>query len=137
MTQSAQPLKAMWAEKAPFDKRDQFDRIFAYVIPGETLQAVYDCKGAGTGFVGITDQRIIFFDQSMVLKKKAMISIPYHQIIGVASADSGVIFQTSDITLITAAGKFEFEFRGAEKAHWAYKYIMNQILNQAHPQLRG
>ena len=33
-------------------------------------------------------------------------SLPYNQIIGVASADEGVIFQTSEITLITAAGNY-------------------------------
>ena len=127
----------MAEEKPVFDKKDQFDRINAYVIKGETLKAVYDCKGAGTGFVGITDQRVIFYDQGVFLKKKTMVSIPYHQIVGVASADEGIVFKTSEITLITSAGRFEFEFRGADKAHWAYQYIMNQILNQEHPQLRG
>lgn len=120
-----------------FDNKGQYDRVAAYVLPGETLKAVFDCKGAGTGFVGITDQRIIFYDQGVFLKKKTMVSIPYHHVIGVASADEGIVFKTSEITLITAAGKFEFEFRGADKAHWAYSYIMNQILNQASPQLPG
>jgi hypothetical protein len=120
-----------------FDKKDQYDRIAAYLIQGEKLPAVFDCKGAGTGFVGITDRRIIFYDQGFVLKKKSMVSIPYNQIIGVVSADEGLIFQTSEIVLITAAGRFSFEFRGADKAHWAYSYIMNQILSQAHPQMAG
>lgn len=120
-----------------FDKKDQHDRIAAYIIEGEKLSAVFDCKGAGTGFVGITDRRLIFYDQGLLLKKKSMVSIPYHQIIGVVSADEGMIFQTSEIVLITAAGKFSFEFRGADKAHWAYRYILGQILNQAHPQLPG
>jgi hypothetical protein len=120
-----------------FDKKDQLDRIVAYLIPTESLYAVFDCKGGGTGFVGITDRRIIFYDQGILLKKKSMVSIPYNQIIGVASTDEGVIFKTSDITLITAAGKFEFEFRGADKAHNAYQYITTQILTQAHPQLAG
>ncbi len=124
-------------EQPRYDNKGQYDRVAAYVLPGETLKAVFDCKGAGTGFVRITGQRIIFYDQGVLLKKKTMVSIPYHQVIGVASADEGVIFKTSEITLITAAGKFEFEFRGADKAHWAYAYIMNQILNQASPQLPG
>jgi len=89
------------------------------------------------GFVGITDRRVIFYDQGFVIKKKSMVSIPYNQIIGVASADEGLIFQTSEITLITAAGKFTFEFRGSDKAHNAYTYILQQILTQAHPQLSG
>lgn len=120
-----------------FDQSGQFARIKAYVIPNESIYFVFDCKGGGTGFVGITDQRVIFYDQGVVFKKKTMISIPFNQVIGVASADEGMIFQTSEMTLITAAGKFSFEFRGAEKAHAAYAFIMNQILNQTNPQRRG
>lgn len=121
--------------KTAFDKKDQLDRITAYLIKGEFLYAVYDCKGAGTGFVGITDRRVIFYDQGVFSKKKTMISIPFHQVIGVASADEGVFFKSSEITLITAAGRFSFEFTGAEKAHWVYSHILGQILNQAYPQL--
>jgi uncharacterized protein (UPF0248 family) len=123
--------------KTVYDNEGQFRRIAAYIIPGENLYAVYDCKGAGTGFVGISDQRIIFYDQGFFLKKKSMVSIPYHQIIGVASADEGIIFQTSELVLITAAGRFSFEFRGADKAHWAYQFILNQVMNKAFPQLKG
>lgn len=120
-----------------YDNESQYKRVVAYLIPGESLFAVYDCKGAGTGFVGITDQRVIFYDQGVFHKKKTMVSIPYHQVIGVASGDEGIIFQTSEVILVTAAGRFSFEFRGADKAHQAYSYIMGQILNQAHPQLQG
>ena len=124
--------------KASYDNKKQFNRIKAYIIPGETIYAVFDCKGAGTGFVGITDQRIIFYDQGVLLKKKTMVSIPYNRVVGVASRDEGgVVFKTSEITLITAAGKFSFEFRGSDKAHWAYRFIMHQVLNQPSPQLPG
>ncbi len=123
--------------KVAYDNEGQYKRIAAYIIPDETLFAVYDCKGGGTGFVGITDQRIIFYDQGLLFKKKSMVSIPFNQLIGVASADEGVIFQTSQITLITAAGNFSFEFRGADKAHWVYRFILKQILNRAQPQARG
>jgi hypothetical protein len=120
-----------------YDIESQLKRIQAYLVPGETLMAVFDCKGGGTGFVGITDRRLIFYDQTFITGKKAMVSIPYNQIVGVASADEGVIFQTSEITLITAAGNYTFEFRGADKAHWAYTYIINQLITQANPQLPG
>lgn len=133
MTQPQQPQR----QGPAYDDKKQLDRITPYIISGEELKAVYDCKGAGTGFVGVTDRRVIFYDQGVLSKKKSMVSIPYHQIIAVASADEGVIFQSSEIVLITAAGKFSFEFRGAEKAHWVYAYITGQILNQAHPQLPG
>jgi hypothetical protein len=123
--------------KAKYDMQSQFDRVKQYIIEGETLHAVWDCKGGGSGFVGVTDQRVIFYDQGMLSKKKSMVSIPYNQIIGVSSADEGTIFKTSEVSLITAAGRFEFEFRGSDKAHWTYHFIMNQILNQSNPQRRG
>jgi hypothetical protein len=125
------------APKILFDRQDQLQRVQAYVIPGETLVAVFDCKGAGTGFVGFTDQRLIFYDQAFLTKKKSMVSIPYNNIVGVASTDEGMIFTTSEITLLTAAGNYTFQFRGSDKAHMAYRYIMKQILSQAHPQLPG
>lgn len=119
---------------AVYDHKDQYDRIIAYVIPGERLVVVYDCKGAGTGFVGITDRRVIFYDQGVFVKNKSMISIPYHQIIAIVLTDEGLILKVSEIILVTAAGKFSFEFRGTDKVHWAYRYIMEKILIQAHPQ---
>jgi hypothetical protein len=67
-----------------FDKKDQLERIVKYLIPGEDLYAVFDCKGGGTGFVGITDRRVIFYDQGILFKKKNIVSIPYNQVIGVA-----------------------------------------------------
>ena len=127
----------MVEQRPASDKADQVKRVQEYVITGEQLIAVYDCKGAGTGFVGITDQRIIFYDQAAFRKKKSMISIPYNRIVGISSTDEGTIFKTSEIVLMTAAGNFTFEFRGADKAHWTYRYITNQILNQANPQLQG
>ncbi len=120
-----------------YDNKGQLDRIVPYLIQGETLAAVLDCKGAGTGFVGLTDRRLIFFDQGVLIKHKSMVSIPYNQIIGVAGVDEGMIFKTGEIHVITAAGRFNFEFRGADKAHKAYHYIMSQILTQTHPQLAG
>jgi hypothetical protein len=132
-----EPIPAQTAPKVLFDRQDQLQRVQAYVIPGETLIAVFDCKGAGTGFVGFTDQRLIFYDQSFLGNKKSMVSVPYNNIVAVASADEGMILTTSEITLLTAAGRFTFQFRGSDKAHMAYRYIMKQILNQAHPQLPG
>jgi 23S rRNA-/tRNA-specific pseudouridylate synthase len=69
------------------DNQIQFDRVVGYLLRNEILHAVFDCKDAG--FVGITDQRVIFYDQDVIAtgKPKKMVSIPYHQIIGVAASD--------------------------------------------------
>jgi hypothetical protein len=60
-----------------YDNETQYRQIVAYLLPGETLYAVYDCKGIGTGFVGITDRRLIFYDQGIIAKKRMMVSLPY------------------------------------------------------------
>jgi hypothetical protein len=116
-----------------YDDEAQYRRIVAYLMPGETLYAVYDCKGIGTGFVGITDRRVVFYDQGMLAKKRAMISIPYQHIAAVAVADEGMIFQSGEIILLTAFGRFAFEFRGPDKADWVYRFILGQILAPTYP----
>ncbi len=116
-----------------YDNESQYRRIVAYLMPGETLYAVYDCKGVGTGFVGITDRRVIFYDQGMLVKKRSMISIPYQNILAVAVADEGVIFQSGEIVLLTAFGRFAFEFRSPDKADWVYRFILGQIMVSKYP----
>lgn len=111
-----------------YDDESQYRRIVAYLMPGETLYAVYDCKGVGTGFVGITDRRVMFYDQGMLAKKRVMVSIPYQNIAAIAVADEGVIFQSGEIILLTAFGRFAFEFRGPDKADWVYRFILGQIM---------
>lgn len=114
-----------------YDIENQYQRITPYILAGETLEAVFDCKGGGTGFVGITDQRVIFYDQGRLVKKKSMVSIPYGRIIAVSVADEGKIFKSGELMIITAAGNFSFEFRGTDKGRWTYEYITTQILKRA------
>lgn len=111
------------------DKADQLKKIMAHVMPGETLYAVYDMKGGGTGFIGITDLRLIFMDQSFVRKAKAMVSLPYTKVTAVGSEDSGgIIFSTSKLHVIAGSREWEFEFRSNDKAHKAYQLIMRNLL---------
>ncbi len=52
----------------------------AGLLQGETVYAVYDCIGVGTGFVGITNMRVILQDKSFVGNKLAIVSVPYKNI---------------------------------------------------------
>jgi len=117
------------------DKKDQLERIEAVCLPDETILAVYDLKGIGTGFIGFTDKRIIFYDKAFLKKKKALVSIPYSRIASVASEDNkGFViksgFFVSDTLIIQPIGLEPkiFEFRGGEKAHQAHNMIMNHLL---------
>jgi hypothetical protein len=59
-----------------FDRQDQLERIRAGLLPGEEIEVVFDVKGGGTGFVGITSKRVIFQDNAWVVKSMAIVSIP-------------------------------------------------------------
>lgn len=112
------------------DRQEQLNKIRQYVVPGETLFCVYDLKGGGTGFVGLTDKRLIFYDKSFVTKKKAMVSVPYTHVTAVASEDDGkILFSTSRLEVKTSAGDtYDLQFRSSEKAHKAYVTMVTQLL---------
>lgn len=122
------------AEDMILDKKDQLEKIDDYCLPQETIRAVFDLKGSGTGFIGITDKRIIFYDRAFMHKKKAMVTIPYGRIHAVSSEDdTGRLLKRgflSSSTLTVHAGNdsFTFEFRGGDKAHRAYTLIMEYLL---------
>lgn len=117
------------------DKKDQLEKIEAVCLPDELIRAVFDLKGRGTGFLGITDKRIIYFDKEFLKNRKALVSIPFSRISSVASEDnSGFFIQkgflVSDTLAITLTGGDVkmFEFRGGEKAHLAHMIIMEHLL---------
>jgi len=126
---------AIHADDMLVDKKDQVEKIEDFCQENEVIRAVFDLKGAGSGFVGITDKRIIFYDKSLVTERKAMVSIPYSRISAVGSEDDkGFLirsgrFVTNKLT-ISGLGFDDrtFEFRGGDKAHRAHQIIMEYLL---------
>lgn len=116
----------------PHDKPDQLAQIQSGLQEGETLIAVYDCTGAGTGFVGVTDKRVILQDKSFVGKRTALTSVPYKQIrtVSVVSDKSmmGKFFSSSAIAIDVGGTVHEAEFRGVEKARHVHDVILWAIL---------
>lgn len=126
---------AIHADDMTVDKKDQLEKIEGVCLPDEVIRAVFDLKGRGTGFLGITDKRIIYYDKEFMKGKKAMVSIPYSRIACVGSEDRGGLFVrkgffVSDKLIINPTGlpAKEFEFRGGEKAHKAHNLIMEYLL---------
>ena len=126
---------AIHADDLVVDKKEQLEKIEAMCLPDEVIRAVLDLKGAGTGFLGVTDKRVIFYDKSLVTDQKAMTSIPYSRISLVGSEDNkGFLikkgFLVSDVLTITPVGlePKTFEFRGGDKAHMAHNIIMEHLL---------
>ncbi|MDI5944179.1 PH domain-containing protein, partial [Micromonospora sp. DH15] len=69
---------------ATYDRKEQFQQIQSGLLTGEQIIAVYDAVGTGTGFIGLTDRRVIIQDRSFVGKRYAITSIPYSKITSVS-----------------------------------------------------
>ena len=114
-----------------FDKREQYEQVVSGLLDGEQVIAVYDAVGVGTGFVAMTDRRVIVQDKSFVGKKVALVSLPYSRITSVAVVSNkswaGSFFSTSSIAITAGHHVHEVEFRGYDKAHHAHNLILWHI----------
>jgi hypothetical protein len=122
----------MTEQQVVFDQPRQLELIKQGLQPGEQVIAVYDAIGAGTGFIGMTDKRIVIQDNSYFGKQIALTSIPYRLITSVSFVSDksilGKFFSVSKIA-ITAGGKtYEVEFRGTEKAKHVHDLVLWKIL---------
>jgi hypothetical protein len=117
-----------------YDRQEQLEKIQSALLPGEVVEAVFDMKGGGTGFIGITSHRVIVYDKAFLRKMKAVVSIPYSRIHTIAAEDeSGLFtgrgfFASSKLVLTTSHDSYEFEFRGADKAHLAHDLVLGHLL---------
>lgn len=112
------------AARPVFDRQDQWNSMARTMLSGEQLVAVFDCVGVGTGFVAVTNRRIILRDNSFLGKSSAVTSIPYRQVQSVSHVvDAGL--RTSSTIAITAGGVVRTaEFRGADKAAFIHDTIL-------------
>ena len=114
------------------DKPEQLQQIQAGLLQGEEVYAVYDCIGVGTGFIGITNMRVILQDKSFVGNKLAVVSIPYKNIRSVSMLSNksmlGRFASSSSIGIDTGGSIKEADFRGDDKAHHAHNLILWNIL---------
>ena len=111
------------------DNNDQLNQVLPWLLDIEQLYAVYDCKGTGTGFIAITDKRLMFYDREFLRKRKALTSVPFSKITAVSSVDEGGIFRsTSELAVQVGSHEYELEFRGGDKAQRAYHRIMFELL---------
>jgi hypothetical protein len=116
---------------ASYDKRDQYERIKDGLLPGESIVGVYDCIGAGTGFVGLTDRRVILQDNSFVGKKVALTSVPYSRVQAVCFVSNksllGKLASSSEVAILVGGEQHECEFRGHDKARLVHDTILARM----------
>jgi hypothetical protein len=115
----------------PHDRSGQLKQIESGLLPGEQIIAVYDAVGAGTGFIGLTNRRVIVQDKSFVGKRIAITSIPYSKISSVSvysnKSWAGSFFSSGAIAIHVGTQLYEVEFRGEEKTHHVHNVITDYI----------
>lgn len=112
----------------PHDRPEQLQQIQSGLMAGETVLAVYDAIGTGTGFIGLTSHRVIVQDKSFVGKKIAITSIPYSRITSVSVVSNkswaGNFFSSGSIAIHVGAQTYEIDFRGDQKGHHVHSVVL-------------
>ncbi len=112
-----------------YDVEDQLRAVEAGLLEGERLVAVYDAKDAGTGFIGLTDLRVVLQDESYVGGRVALTSIPYGGIHAVSLVSNksflGGYVEASTVSITISGKVYEVEVRGHEKARHVHDVILH------------
>jgi hypothetical protein len=112
-----------------YDKKEQLEQIQSGLLEGEQIVAVYDAIGVGTGFIGLTNRRIIIKDKSFLGNRVALTSIPYSQVSSVSVVSNknwiGQFFSSGTIAIQCKDAMYEVEFRGSEKTQHAHNVILH------------
>ena len=121
----------MSASEIVYDRKEQLEQVRSGLLEGERVLAVYDAIGAGTGFLGLTDRRVIVQDKSFVGRRVALTSIPYSKITSVSVVSNkswaGSFFSSGSIAINVGTHSYEVEFRGHEKSHQVHNVILHYI----------
>src|SRR3954453_18522124 len=114
---------------AIYDNKGQLQQIQSGLLDGEQVIAVYDAIGAGTGFIGLTNRRVIIQDKSFVGKRIAITSVPYSKVSSVSVVSNkswaGEFFSSGTIAITVGTHVYEVEFRGTEKTHHVHNVILH------------
>lgn len=114
--------------EVPHDRPDQLEKVRAGLLSGEVLKVVFDCIGVGTGFVGLTDKRVVLQDNSFVGKKQAITSLPLRTIQSVSFVSDRSVFgqylSSSTVAISVGGLTRTATFRGEEKARFIHDSIL-------------
>ena len=116
------------AEEIYFDKKEQLQIVQNSLLPDETVFAVYDGKDVGTGFIGLTDRRVILQDNSL-----AVTSVPYSKVTAVSYASNASVFgrftEETTVAIHTSHGTYEVLLRGSDKAKHTHDVILHYVVH--------
>ncbi|MGY4645725.1 PH domain-containing protein [Cellulomonas sp. URHB0016] len=115
----------------PHDKPEQLEKVLAGLIDGEQVLAVYDCTGAGTGFLAVTSLRVIIQDKSFVGGRTAVTSLPLRSISSVSFvADKsafGRFLTSATVAFTVGSSTHEATFRGEDKARHVHDAVLTLV----------
>ena len=125
--------RTQFERTAVFDRREQLEKLEG-VLLDEQVIACFDVKGGGSGFVGVTTKRLVVYDKAFLAKMKAIVSIPFREIVTVAAADNDRLgrgfFGSSQLIVTARNGQaYVFEFRSSDKAHMIHTLLLSRILD--------
>lgn len=116
-----------------YDRKDQLKQVEESLLDGEQVLAVYDAIGVGTGFIAMTNKRVVILNKSFVGKKTALTSVPYSKISSVSVTSNrslaGQYFSSGQIAIHVGQQIYEVEFRGDKKTHHTHQLILHYISN--------
>jgi len=113
------------------DSRGQYASVKGALVEGETLDAVFDVKGAGTAVLAISSHRLILGDRPLADDLGHVTSVPYSRVFWLhcESGGGGLLGGGSSKLLVEVAGsKIELEFKGRERARQAHDLILRRLL---------
>jgi Bacterial PH domain len=112
-----------------YDNKGPLEQVQSGLLDGEQVIAVYDAIGAGTGFIGLTNRRVIIQDKSFVGKRIAITSVPYWKVSSVSVVSNkswaGEFFSSGTIAITVGTHVYEVEFRGTEKTQHVHNVILH------------
>ncbi len=118
------------------DIRDQLDTVQQGLLDGEEVYAVYDGKGTGTGFIGLTSLRVVLQDESYVGGQVALTSIPYSHVHAVSLVSNksflGGFVEASTVAITISGHVYEVELRGHDKARHVHDVILHFSARAGH-----
>ena len=103
--------------EAIYDIEEQWQAVEAGLLEGEQLVAVYDAKDAGTGFIGLTDLRVVLQDESYG---------GVHAVSLVANKSFlGGYVEAATVSIGISGHTYEVELRGHDKARHVHDVILH------------
>lgn len=111
------------------DKAKKLDKVRQEIEPlllqGEQLESCYPLS---LDFVAITNKRMLFVDKKWSSSKRAMISVPWNKVTGVAMERGGFMAFSQEVEVAVGSKSYEFKFYSPEESMEAYNAILLKVL---------